>query len=79
MYVAEFHEASSAPPIPSSGPANGPGSNYLHTNPYPNTAAPGQPRECEAGNEPFLQNRMVTSNVPGTQQARTEGYVEDGQ
>ena len=36
---------------PSSGPANGPLTNYLHTNPYPNTAAPGQPRECEAGNE----------------------------
>ena len=64
---------------PSSGPANGPLSNYLHTNPYPNTAAPGQPRECEAGNEAFLPDRMVTSNVPGTQQGRTEGYVEDGE
>jgi virulence factor Mce-like protein len=64
---------------PSSGPANGPLSNYLHTNPYPNTAAPGQPRECEAGNETFLPNRMVVSNVPGTQQGRTEGYAEDGQ
>ena len=41
---------------PSSAPANGPTeSNHLHTNPYPNTAAPGQPRECEAGNEPFLR------------------------
>ena len=25
--------------------------NHLHFNPYPNTAAPGQTRECEAGNE----------------------------
>lgn len=58
---------------PSSAPAAGPlESNYLHTNPYPNTAAPGQPRECEAGNEAFLRARTVTSNVPGTQQARTE-------
>ena len=41
---------------PSSGPANGPTiDNHLHTNPYPNTAAPGQPRECEAGNEPYLR------------------------
>jgi virulence factor Mce-like protein len=62
---------------PSSAPANGPlESNHLHTNPYPNTAAPGQPRECEAGNEDFLAGKTVTSNVPGTQQGRTEGYPE---
>jgi len=60
---------------PSSGPADGPSeSNHLHINPYPNTAAPGQPKECEAGNEQFLAGKTVTSNVPGTQQARTEGY-----
>lgn len=63
---------------PASGPADGPTeANHLHTNPYPNTAAPGQPRECEAGNEPYLRGRTVTSNVPGTQQARTEGYGRD--
>ena len=62
---------------PASAPANGPlEANHLHINPYPNTAAPGQPRECEAGNEPYLRGRVVTSNVPGTQQARTEGYAE---
>ena len=27
--------------------------NYLHYNPYPNTASPGQIRECEAGNETY--------------------------
>ena len=59
---------------PSSGPADGPTlKNHLHTNPYPNTAAPGQPRECEAGNETFIKGKTVTSNVPGTQQAVTEG------
>ncbi len=59
---------------PSSAPANGPTEdNHLHTNPYPNTAAPGQPRECEAGNEPFLRGRTVLTNPSGTQQARTEG------
>jgi virulence factor Mce-like protein len=26
---------------------------FLHSNPYPNTAAPGQPAECEAGNEGY--------------------------
>jgi len=59
---------------PSSAPADGPNlENHLHTNPYPNTAAPGQPKECEAANEPYLAGRTVTSNVPGTQQAATEG------
>jgi virulence factor Mce-like protein len=59
---------------PASAPANGPTEdNHLHTNPYPHTAAPGQPRECEAGNEPFARGRTVLSNPPGTQQARTEG------
>jgi virulence factor Mce-like protein len=63
---------------PSSGPANGPtAANHLHINPYPNTAAPGQPKECEAGNEPFLGGQTVMSNTPGTQQARTEGYSKD--
>jgi hypothetical protein len=59
---------------PSSAPADGPTlENHLHANPYPNTAAPGQPKECEAGNEPYVQGRTVTSNPPGTQQAATEG------
>jgi virulence factor Mce-like protein len=61
---------------PSSAPANGgvPGQrdNYLHSNPYPNTASPGQPRECEAGNEPFAVGKQVIGNTPGTQSAKTE-------
>ena len=58
---------------PSSAPADGPNAdNHLHSNPYPNTAAPGQPDECEAGNEPYLSGRTVIGNVPGTQPARTE-------
>ena len=53
-----------------SGPANGgsDGDNFLHFNPYPNTAAPGQDTvECEAGNEPYLAGRQVIGNVPGNQ------------
>jgi virulence factor Mce-like protein len=61
---------------PSSAPANGgvPGKqdNYLHTNPYPNTASPGQTDECEAGNENFLVGRQVIGNVPGNQGTKTE-------
>lgn len=44
----------------------------VHSNPYPNTMAPGQPNECEAGNEPYITNRAVIGNVPGTQDATTE-------
>jgi phospholipid/cholesterol/gamma-HCH transport system substrate-binding protein len=61
---------------PSSGPANGGGDplNFLHVNPYPNTAAPGQsPKECEAGNEPYLAGRQVIGHVPGKQGTVTSG------
>jgi ABC-type transporter Mla subunit MlaD len=58
---------------PSSAPANGPtAENRLRTNPYPHTAAPGQPKECEAGNEPFPTGRQAIGNPPGTQSATTE-------
>jgi ABC-type transporter Mla subunit MlaD len=59
---------------PSSAPANGPSEeNHLHTNPYPNTAAPGQPQECEAGNERYLVGRTVIGNQPGNQGTVTQG------
>jgi len=64
---------------PSSAPAND-GSvdraNYLHSNPYPNTAAPGQTRECEAGNEVFKVGETVIGNVPGNQGTETDDQVE---
>ncbi|MGH2923225.1 MAG: MlaD family protein [Solirubrobacterales bacterium] len=43
----------------------------LHFNPYPNGAAPGQPFECEGGNEPYLHGRRL-GNVPGDQGTATE-------
>jgi virulence factor Mce-like protein len=56
---------------PSSAPANGPSrDNFLHSNPYPNTASPGQTRECEAANETYLAGRQVIGNVPGNQGTR---------
>jgi phospholipid/cholesterol/gamma-HCH transport system substrate-binding protein len=60
---------------PSSGPASGPATNYLHANPYPNTASPGQERECEAGNETWLPGQVVVGNVPGNQGTETEDQV----
>ena len=56
---------------PASAPANGgapsPGypvnpGNYLHTNPYPYTAAPSQPRICAAGNEIYTPGIQVIGN-----------------
>lgn len=58
---------------PSSDAANGPlRDNYLHTNPYPNTASPGQTQECEAANETYAAGRQVIGNVPGNQGLSTE-------
>jgi len=58
---------------PSSRPANGPTeANHLHSNPYPNTASPGQPRECEAGNEPYIKGKTIIGNPPGRQADSTE-------
>jgi len=56
---------------PSSTVANGPGrSNHLHYNPFPNTAAPGQPKgTCEAGNEKYAPGETVigpAKNLWGT-------------
>ncbi len=62
---------------PSRRPAGGSSqrgtTNFLHYNPYPHTASPGQPRECEAGREPWLADRRVIGNVPGNQGVITEG------
>jgi ABC-type transporter Mla subunit MlaD len=64
---------------PSAAPANGGGRpidkidpNFLHVNPYPNTAAPGQERECEAGNETYAQGKQSIGNVPGNQGVETD-------
>ncbi len=59
---------------PSRAPASGPGrDNYLHTNPYPNTASPGQPDECEAGNEDFVLEQTSIGTVQGNQGLVTSG------
>jgi ABC-type transporter Mla subunit MlaD len=33
--------------------------NFLHYNPYPNVAGPGQPKECEAGNQSYVVGKKV--------------------
>jgi virulence factor Mce-like protein len=59
---------------PSAAPANGPTvDNHLHANNYPNTASPGQTKECEGGNENFLTGQTVIGNVPGNSGTKTSG------
>jgi virulence factor Mce-like protein len=67
--------------VPANGPAPPPGTpikqvsltddSFLHANPYPNTAGPGQDRECETGNERYgpnrLRNRQAIGNLTGSQ------------
>ena len=61
---------------PASAPANGPlPGNYLHNNPYPNTASPGQVQECEAGNEPFTPGKQAIGSPAGNQGTQTQGQV----
>jgi virulence factor Mce-like protein len=62
---------------PAAAPANGQGDfpvNFLHYNPYPNTASPGQTRECEAGNEGF-PGGVTIGNVPGNQGIHTADQI----
>lgn len=56
---------------PAAAPANGApppapypdqGQNFLHSNPYPWTASPGQPRVCAAGNEIYTAGVKVIGN-----------------
>ena len=50
----------------------------LHVNPYPNTAAPGQPNECAAGNEPYSGTSSLVGNPPGNLGTHTEKTKRSG-
>jgi virulence factor Mce-like protein len=64
---------------PASAPSNGPSQqNHLHSNPYPNTASPGQTRECEAGNERYTVGETLVGNQPGNQGTATDGQRAGG-
>jgi virulence factor Mce-like protein len=60
--------------LPASAPANGEShdalengkpaiDNHLHVNPYPYVGGPGQPKECEAGNEHYEAGKTVIGNL----------------
>lgn len=57
-----------------SAPANGPErENHLHYNPYPQTAAPGQGKVCEAGNEKYIPGKTVIGHAPELWGTTTRG------
>jgi ABC-type transporter Mla subunit MlaD len=55
---------------PDTNPADSHGP--LHVDPYPNTASPGQVRECSAGNEPFSAAHAVIGNPSGNVGIKTQ-------
>jgi phospholipid/cholesterol/gamma-HCH transport system substrate-binding protein len=64
---------------PSAAPSSGGGPdvtnstrNFVHVNPYPNTAGPGQIRECEAANERYVAGKTTIGNLPGSQGTHTD-------
>jgi hypothetical protein len=73
---------------PAATPANGPPAppgisrelasleddSFLHSNPYPNTAAPGQAGECETGAEGYAKGNQVIGTPSGNQ--NPHDYVE---
>lgn len=65
---------------PAAAPASGPSpeavfgetynDNFLHYNPYPNVAGPGQPDICEAGNEEYATKRAALGHAAQVSNAR---------
>ncbi len=64
--------------LPATAPANGKSldksgttgqeipDNHLHYNPYPYVGGPGQPKECEAGNQHYVAGQTVIGNTSTT-------------
>jgi virulence factor Mce-like protein len=62
-----------------SAPANDPdkAANHLHYNPYPQTAAPGQGKVCEAGNEKYVKGETIIGHSPELWGTTTAGKEEE--
>jgi len=65
---------------PASGEPNNSGVsdplNHLHSNPFPNTASPGQPNECEAGNERYESGKTRIGNTPRNDGIKTASQTK---
>jgi virulence factor Mce-like protein len=51
--------------------------NHLHYNPYPQTAAPGQGKVCEAGNEKYARGETVIGHASELWGTETRGGVSE--
>jgi virulence factor Mce-like protein len=51
--------------------------NHLHVNPYPNVGGPGQPLECEAGNESYTPGTAVVGNLPASVRTKHEATTRE--
>ncbi len=74
---------------PASAPANGASeeieaftkkvvdkhNNHLHANMYPNTAGPGQPQVCEAGNENYIPGQTTIGNLPAADVSKNREFT----
>jgi ABC-type transporter Mla subunit MlaD len=64
--------------VPSQSPFTTPDTNPadshgpIHVDAYPNTASPGEPQECSAGNEPYSAAHAAIGNPPGNVGVKTE-------
>jgi virulence factor Mce-like protein len=61
-----------------SAPANDPANpeSHLHFNPNPQTAAPGQGKVCEAGNEKYVKGKTVIGRAAALWGTETRGQVK---
>jgi virulence factor Mce-like protein len=80
VILPEYPDSEAGPAAkPANGPAkaapgqeNYPADSFLHSNPYPYTASPGQPEECEAGNELYTAGKQVIGNTAADEGILTE-------
>ena len=49
--------------------------NHLHANMYPNTAGPGQPQVCEAGNENYIPGQTTIGNLPAADVTKNREFT----
>jgi virulence factor Mce-like protein len=84
LVIIAIDQITGSEAVPSQSPflstAPGGGNNHgpLHANPYPNTAAPGQTRECAAGNERYSPYQPLIGNPPGNVGVQTEKTTRSG-
>lgn len=76
--IAGGEAAPASTPYTSTSTAGGNKHGPLHFDPYPNTAAPGEPLECSAGKEPYSPNVAVIGNPTRNVGTATEKTTVSG-